>query len=123
MFPVVVDDETMPQLVNKRNQHRTQSKTICLLNRRWPKATFKKYKTHPQPLDSHKVQDMPQLLNKKPTQNTKQNHVPIKKKVAEGHLQKIQDTFPTTRLSQDTRRAPATKQETKTEHKAKPYAY
>ena len=49
--------------------------------------------------------------------------MPIKKKVAEGHLQKVQDTLPTTRLSQDKIRAPATKQETKTEHKAKPYAY
>ena len=31
---------------------------------------------------------MPQPINKKPTQNTKQNHMPIKKKVAEGHLLK-----------------------------------
>ena len=66
---------------------------------------------------------MPLLLNKEPTQNTKQNLMPIKKKMAEGHLQKIQDTPPTTRLSQDTRHAPAAKQETNTEHKAKPCAY
>ena len=65
---------------------------------------------------------MPQLLKKKPTQNTKQNHMPIKKKVDEGHLQKIQDASPTTRLSQDTRHVPAVKQETNTGHKAKPYA-
>ena len=65
---------------------------------------------------------MRQLLNKKPTQNTKQNHVPIKKKVAEGHLQKVQNTPPTTRLSPDTRHAPVAKQETNTDHKAKPYA-
>ena len=45
---------------------------------------------------------MPQLLHKKPTQNTKQNHMHIKKKVAEGHHQEMQDTPPTTRLSQDT---------------------
>ena len=31
---------------------------------------------------------MPQPMNKKPTQNTKQNHMPTKKKVAEGHLLK-----------------------------------
>ena len=65
---------------------------------------------------------MPQLVNKKPTHNTKQNHMPINKKVAEGHLQKIQDTPTTTRLWQGTRHAPATKQETNTEHKAEPYA-
>ena len=83
----------------------------------------KKYKTRPQLPDSHKIRGMPQLLNKKPTHNTKPNHMPIKKKVAEGHLQKVQDARPITRPSQDARHAPAAKQETNTEHKAKPYAY
>ena len=49
--------------------------------------------------------------------------MPIKRKVAEGHLEKVQNTPPTIRLSQDTRHAPAAKQETSTEHKAKPYVY
>ena len=40
----------------------------------------------------------------------------IKKKVAEGHLQKIQDMPPTTRLSQDTTHAPAGKQEKPTQN-------
>ena len=65
---------------------------------------------------------MSQLLNEKPTQDTKPNHMPIKKKVAEGHFQKMQDAPPTARLSQDTRHAPAAKQEATKEHKAKPYA-
>ena len=96
---------------------------MCQLKRRWPKATSKKYKTRSQPLDSHKIKYVPQLLSKKPKQNTKQNHMPIKRKVAEGHLEKVQNTPPTIRLSQDTRHAPAAKQETSKEHKAKPYAY
>ena len=49
--------------------------------------------------------------------------MPINRKVAEGHLEKVQNTPPTIRLSQDTRHAPAAKQETSKEHKAKPYAY
>ena len=65
-------------------------------------------------LGSHKLQDMPQLLNKKPTQDTTQNHMHIKKKVAECQLKKIQDTSPTTRLSQVTRQAPGAKRETNT---------
>ena len=42
--------------------------------------------------------------------------------MAEGNLKKVQDTSTTVRLSQDTGHAPATKQETNTEHKAEPYA-
>ena len=37
---------------------------------------------------------MPQPINKKPTKNTKQNHMPIKKKVAEGHLLKYKTCTP-----------------------------
>ena len=44
--------------------------------------------------------------------------MPIKRKVAEGHLEKVQNAPPTIRLSQDTRHAPAAKQETSKEHKA-----
>ena len=58
---------------------------------RWPQATFKKYKTSTQSVNFQGKQDTAQLLNKGPTRNTKQNHMPIKKKVAEGHLQKIQN--------------------------------
>ena len=51
------------------------------------------------------------------------DEITITKCCSEGHLQKIQDTPPTTRLLQDARHAPATKQEADTEQKAQPYDY
>ena len=69
-----------------------------------------------------RIQDMPQLINKKPTRNTKQNHMPVKKKVAEGHLPKYNACPPTTKLSKNTRHAPTDGQEANTEHNAKPHA-
>ena len=69
-------------------QHRTQSKTTCLLKKKVAEGHLLKYKTCTQRLNFQRIQDLPQLINKKPTQNTKQNHMLIKKKVAEGHLPK-----------------------------------
>ena len=74
-------------------------------------------------VNSQRIQDVPQLINKKPTRNTKQNHMPIKKKVAEGHLPKYNACPPTTKLSHNTRHAPIDRQEASTEHNAKPHAY
>ena len=42
---------------------------------------------------------------------------------AEGHLPKVEDMSPTAELSKETRHAPTAKQETNTEHTAKPLAY
>ncbi len=47
-----------------------------------------KDKTCTQRLNFQRIQDLPQLINKKPTQNTKQDHMLVKKKVTEGHLPK-----------------------------------
>jgi len=69
------------------------------------------------------MQDLPQLMNKKPTQNTKQNHMPIKKEGGRRPPSKVQDMPPTIKLSKNTRLAPTDKQETNTEHKTKPHAY
>ena len=69
-------------------QHRTQSKTTCLLKKKVAEGHLLKYKTCTQRLNFQRIQDLPQLINKKPTQNTKQNHMLITKKVAEGHLPK-----------------------------------
>ena len=68
------------------------------------------------------IQDMPRLMNKKPTQNTKQNHMSIKKKVAEGHLPKYKTCPQQLNSSKITRHAPTDEPETNTEHKTKPYA-
>jgi len=71
-------------------QHRTQSKTTCLLKKKVAEGHLLKYKTCTQRPNFQRIQDLPQLINKKPTQNTKQNHMLIKKKVAEGHLPKYE---------------------------------
>ena len=81
-------------------------------------STSQQYKTCPQRLNSQRIQDVPQLINKKPTRNTKQNHMPIKKKVAEGHLPKYNACPPTTKLSHNTRHAPIDRPEASTEHSA-----
>ena len=69
------------------------------------------------------IQDMPRLMNKKPTQNTKQNHMSIKKKVADGHLPKYKTCPQQFNSSKITRHAPTDEPETNTEHKTKPYVY
>ena len=65
---------------------------------------------------------MPRSMNKKPTQHTKQNHMPIKKEGGRRPSSKVQDIPPTTNSSMITRHAPTDEPETNKEHKAKPYA-
>ena len=49
------------------------------------------------------AQDVLQLLCKKPTKHTKAIQMPIKKKMAERHLQKMQEKHPIIQLSRNTR--------------------
>ena len=69
------------------------------------------------------IQDMPRLMNKKPTQNTKQNHMSIKKEGGRRPPSKVQDMPPTINSSKIARHAPTDEPETNTEHKTKPYAW
>jgi len=84
---------------------------------------LQKYKTCPQRLIPQRSQDMPRRMNQKPTQNTKQNHMPGIKKGGRWPPSKVQDMSPTNNRSMNTRHAPTDKQETNKEHKAKPHAY
>ena len=61
-------------------------------------------------------------MNKKPTQNAKQNPTRINKEGGRRPPFKVQDMSPTNNLPKTTRHAPTDKQETNTEHKAKPHA-
>ena len=82
-----------------------------------------KYKTCTQRLNFQRTQDVPQLINKKPTQNTKQNHMLIKKEGGRRPPSKVQDMPSTTKLTRKTRHVPTAEQETDTDHTAKPHAY
>jgi len=104
-------------------QHRTQSKTTCLAKKKVAEDHLLKYKTCTQRLNFQRIQDLPQPINKKSTQNTKQNHMPIKKEGGRRPPSKVQDMHPTTKLSKNTRLAPIDKLETNTEHKTKPHAH
>ena len=68
------------------------------------------------------IQYMPRLMNKKPTQNTNQNHMSIKKGGGRRPPSKVKDMPPTSNSSKITRHAPTDEPETNTEHKTKPYA-
>jgi hypothetical protein len=101
-------------------QHRTQSKTTCLLKKKVAEGHLLKYKTCTQRLNFQRIQDLPQLINKKPTQNTKQNRMLLKKESGRRPPSKVQDMPSTTKLTKKTRHVPTAEHETKTEHKAKP---
>ena len=114
--------QDMLQLMNK-NRHRTQSKTTCLSKKKVAEGHVLKYKTCIQYLNFQRIQNLPQPINKKPTRNTKQIHMPIQKEGGRRPPSKVQDMHPTTKLSENTRLAPIDKLETNTEYKTKPHAY
>ena len=89
-FSEVEDMPRTTKLTNRTRHAPTQnkSKTTCLLKKKMAEGHLLKYKTCTQRLNFQRIQDLPQLINKKPTQNTKQDHMLVKKKVAEGHLPK-----------------------------------
>ena len=64
----------------QENPYRTQSKTTYLLKKKAAEGHLPKYKTCPQRSNSQRIQDLPQLINKKPTQNTKQDYMLIYKR-------------------------------------------
>ena len=104
-------------------QHRTQSKTTCLLKKKVAEGHLLKYKTCTQRLNFQRIQDLPQLINKKPTQYTKQNHMLIKKEGDRRPPSKVQDMPSTTKPTKKTRHAPTDEQEINTEHEATLHVY
>ena len=122
--------QDMSQLLNKKPTQntkqkakpKTQSKTTCLLEKKVAEGHLLKYKTCTQRVNFQRIQDSPQLINKKPTQNTKQNHMLIKKEGGR-RPSKVQDMPSTTKLTKKTRHVPTDEQEINTEHEATLHVY
>ena len=89
-----VEDMPRTTKLTSRTRHAPTQNTkqiTCLLKKKVAEGHLLKYKTCTQRLNFQRIQDLPQLINKKPTQNTKQNHMLIKKEGGRRHSQTGQD--------------------------------